>query len=849
MPSRQARLQSTIDLLEDPIGHHTWLAYALMCAAVATAYTVAGKVGLALALINPSASAVWPPTGIALAALLLFGSRLWPAVFAGAFIVNETTSGSLATSLAIASGNTAEAVVGAYLVNRFARGRQAFNNGRDFLRFVILGGLLSTAFSATVGVTSLAIAGLLDWPAYSRVWLTWWLGDATGAIVVTPVLVLWWLDPRVRWSRAQSIEIAFLLSALVTVAWIIFFQVRYPIDFLCVLPCVWAGFRFGRREAASATCVLAVIALWGTVRGVGPFGTYSANDALLLVQLFMAVTTIAGIMVGAAVDERQQAEAQLRLFNTDLEQRVRARTAGLQRALDDLTVAENRLEEAQHVAHTGSWEWTIADDRVWWSKELHRIYGLANASYQQFLGIVHPQDRQRIHDIGRRAVDDRQPFEYEHRVIRRDGDVRTIYGRGRVVEEGGRVVRIIGTAQDITERKRMEAQLFVAQKREALGRLVGGVAHDFNNVLTAIGGYTDLVLEALDAGHASRGELHEIKKSAERAAALTRQLLSFSQQHMIDPHVIDINAVIEGFVTMLRRLIGDNIIVHTSLAPHLSGIRGDGSRIEQIVMNLAVNARDAMPHGGQLTLETRNVTLDGRYGFSKPAHPPAGPYVVLAVSDTGCGIDDVIMPQVFEPFFTTKPPERGTGLGLATVYDIVKRFGGYVWVYSEVGKGTTFKIYFPAAHPRSVEVTSTPEDVSPELPSGVETVLLVEDDEAVRQVARGALRLRGYDVLEASTGDAALRLASACSRQINLVLTDVVMPGLDGPALVAALRRSRPSVKALFMSGYAQRAIVSHGLLTTETPFLEKPFTPAQLLRTVRTVLDTENHASRAAGL
>ena len=822
-----------------PSRHSRLARQALAWGGVLVAYTAAGKLGLALAFINASATAVWPPTGIAIAALLLFGYRIWPAVFVGAFIVNETTTGSAMTSFAIAAGNTAEALLGAHLTDRYARGYRAFSTERDFLRFVLLAGL-STTVSATVGATTLALGGFLDPGTYGRVWMTWWLGDTTGAIVVTPVLVLWCLDPRLRWSRAQRIEIALLFGVLAITAWMIFFRTSYPLGFLCVLPCGWAAFRFGQREAATATCVLAAIAIAGTIRGAGSFGVYPPNDALLLLHLFMAVTMVGGIVLGAAVDERRQAEAEVRLLNADLEQRVRARTTGLQKALDDVTVLEHRLEEAQAVAHTGSWEWTPADNHVWWSKELHRIYGLDAASHDGFLAIVHPQDRQRIHDIARRALENREPFEYEHRVVGADGEIRTVYARGRAVVEAGRVVRLIGTAQDITERKRMEAQLFVAQKREAIGRLVSGVAHDFNNLLTAISGYADLGLEAADASPQQRHDLLEIKRASQRATALTKQLLSFSQQHIIEPRVIDINGVIEALVTMLRRLIGENILVKTSLAANLSGIRADSSHIEQILINLAVNARDAMPRGGQIILETRNVFLDGRYGFSKPAHPPAGPYVLLAVTDTGCGMDDVVKAHAFDPFFTTKSAGQGTGLGLATVYNIVKRFAGYVWIYSEPNRGTTFKIYFPAAHASPSVVNRASEDFSATLPIGVETILLVEDDDAVRQVARSALQARGYDVLDAPTGEDGLILAQESQRHINLVVTDVIMPGLDGPALVAGLRRARPSIKALYMSGYAERAMLLQGLLAADMPFLEKPFTPAQLVRKVRMVLDTE---------
>jgi len=811
---------------------------------VAVTYTAAAKLGLALAFVNASATAVWPPTGIALAAVLILGRRrAWPGILAGAFLANETTAGSLTTSLAIAAGNTGEALVGASLVNRFAGGGAAFDRAKHLVLFVLLAGLVSTTVSATIGVTSLAFTGFASWPDYGRIWLTWWLGDAAGAIVVAPVLLLWRANPRVTWSRTQRVEVVLLLLALIVVGWVVFVEVTNPLEFLCLPLCVWAGFRFGQREAATATCLLSVIAVWGTAHGLGSFGRQSPNDALLLLQVFMAVTTIVGITVGAAVAERRRADDHVRQLNDDLERRVRTRTAELQSAHDELRASEARLEEAQAVAHIGSWEWQISLNRVWWSKELYQIFGVDSSaclpSYAAFLLAVHPDDRTMVSRVVQQALTDWQPFECEHRITRPDGDVRTLYAKGQMVQgESGRSPRMLGIAQDITQQKRLEAQLLQAQKREALGRLIGGVAHDFNNLLTVITGYTDSVLQDVEQTNPQRADLLEVRKAAERAAALTRQLLVFSRRQVLEPQVINPNVVIEAISGMLRRLIGDNIVVTTALASDLHGVKVDAGHFEQILVNLAVNARDAMPNGGTLMLETTNVVIDGWYGFSKPAHPPVGPYVLLAVSDSGCGIDDQVKAHIFEPFFTTKEPGQGTGLGLATVYSIVKRSDGYVWVYSEPNRGTTFKLYFPAAGISVPLPLAMAEHVATDVLTGAETVFLVEDDEDVLRVARAALRTHGYRVLDARSGDEARRLATGYPHRIDLVVTDVVMPGLDGPGLVEQLRVTRPKLKALLISGYSKRAIMQHGLVPPGTPFLEKPFTPAQLLHTVRALLD-----------
>ena len=285
---------------------------------LAVIYMLAGKLGLALAFVNASATAVWPPTGIALAAVLVLGPRVWPGIFLGAFLTNETTTGSVVTSLLIASGNTLEALVGAYLVNRFAGGRSAFDQGRDILRFVLLAGFVSTCVSATIGVTTLSLSGLSEWSAYRPTWLTWWLGDASGAIMVAPALLLWTANYDMRWSREQRRELCALIAALVVVAWLVFVVSEYPLAFLCIPICVWAAGRFGQREAATATCLLSLIALWGTVHGFGTFARDSVNDALLLVQAFLAVTSVIGLIVGAAVSRRNVAEDNLRRAYAEL---------------------------------------------------------------------------------------------------------------------------------------------------------------------------------------------------------------------------------------------------------------------------------------------------------------------------------------------------------------------------------------------------------------------------------------------------------------------------------------------------------------------------------------------------
>jgi signal transduction histidine kinase len=384
--------------------------------------------------------------------------------------------------------------------------------------------------------------------------------------------------------------------------------------------------------------------------------------------------------------------------------------------------------------------------------------------------------------------------------------------------------------------RQSEERLRQAQKMEAVGRLAGGVAHDFNNLLTVIISYSDLLLEDLGSDDPKRDDVDQIRKAAEGAAALTRQLLAFSRQQVLQPKALDLKATVAGTEKLLNRLIGEDVRLITFLAPDLGVVKADPGQIEQIIINLAVNARDAMPTGGRLTIEAANVDMGEAY---VRGHPPATPgrYVMLALSDTGIGMDEQTKARIFEPFFTTKEPGKGTGLGLATVYGIVKQSGGFIWVYSEPGHGTSFKVYLPRVD-EPAEPAAAP-TATAEPTRGTETVLVVEDAASVRMVTRQVLERYGYAVLEAPNGDTALRLAAGHHGPIHLLLTDVVMPGLSGRQLAEQLAQLRPDMKVLYASGYADHAIVHHGILEPGIAYLQKPFTPDALGRRVRQLLDS----------
>ncbi|HEV8346477.1 MAG TPA: PAS domain-containing protein [Vicinamibacterales bacterium] len=496
------------------------------------------------------------------------------------------------------------------------------------------------------------------------------------------------------------------------------------------------------------------------------------------------------------------------------------------------------LEKAQEVAHIGSWVADLGEpERLGWSRETHRIFGVPSGTFdgtaETFFSYVHPDDRDAVRAASRAAKRDGAPYDIEHRIVRGDGTVRWVHEQADVVRDGeGRAARMVGTVQDITERRLLEEQLRQSQKMEAIGRLAGGIAHDLNNALTAIGGYAELALGAIVGGPA-RADVQEIRRAAERAGSVTKQLLAFSRRQLLEPRVFSLNDAASAVVRLLSRLLGSDVVVRSAIGTSVPPVLGDPGQVEQAIINLAVNARDAMPDGGSLTLETGAVDVDDAFAR---AHVPMTPghYAVLRVTDTGHGMSRETQSRIFEPFYTTKAIGKGTGLGLSMVYGTMKQIGGFIFVDSEIGRGTTFSLYFPPAPTATVTATAPPTNGDRR---GHETLLVVEDEPAVRNLVASSLRKEGYHLLLASSAEEALEIVDTHQGPIDLVVTDAIMPGRSGVDLVRELTGRQPGLPVILMSGYTEETLPLRDLGDTIT-LLQKPFTPKDLRRRIRGILD-----------
>ena len=538
---------------------------------------------------------------------------------------------------------------------------------------------------------------------------------------------------------------------------------------------------------------------------------------------------------------RLAAQAAIAIRNAQILEAEHLARGTAERLVRALGESQERFQFLARATNDAVWDWDLVSDALWWNEGIQSLFGYAPAQvgpdHAWWQQRVHPEDLERVKAGVTEAVGGgAESWSAEYRYRRADGSYAEVLDRGYVLRDpDGRATRMIGAMMDVTQRKQLENELRQAQKMEAVGQLAGGVAHDFNNLLTIITGRSHLLLGRLQGDNAARHSVELIQKTADRAAALTRQLLAFSRKQVLQRRILDLNTLVEDTSAMLRRLIGEDVDLQLILRPAAGRVNADPGQLEQVLLNLAVNARDAMPRGGVLGIETDCARIEAAPPGRPEALPP-GQYAMLRVMDTGVGMDPATQARIFEPFFTTKEPGKGTGLGLSMVHGVVRQHGGAIQLRSVLDGGTTFEIYLPQVE-TPAEADALDDTASREV-MGRETILLVEDEDDVRLLAREVLERQGYRVIEAADGAHALGVCEAAPGRVDLILTDVVMPRMSGRELVDRVRASRPDMRVLYMSGYTEDAIVRHGVRDASTSLLGKPFAPADLVRKTREVLD-----------
>jgi two-component system cell cycle sensor histidine kinase/response regulator CckA len=898
----------------------------------------AARIGYLCAFPEEFAGFVWPPTGVALALVWLWGPRLLPAVAIASLISNVVASAPPAYSLLTAGGSALQTALAVWLLKAASFDRSLART-RDVVAFVGIGAFAAMTVGSTIGVASLWLADLTPSHTIVGVWTRWWLANAMGVLLVAPALLTWAPGaqaPPVRTHRAEWIG---TLVLVVIVDSLVFFGLvgryaQFALLFVTFPLLLWMGLRQPARWTTLAVSGTAAIAIAGTIGTYGPFTMPDLTLRLVVLWGYMGTVSVMTLLLAAAVSEaRAEAGSRSRLAaivdaTTDF-----VGTAALDGHIQSINPAGRRLVGVAADADVTSLR--IMQFHTPWSADVVRREGIpaarrdgvwsgetalvgedgreipvsqviiahtdqaggpaylstimrdmterlrienalrdreanlrlifdvapigivligpdgrflrANAAFERIVDYSFAELRSMtIYDItpledvplSRESLaalenEGREHVQIEKRYIRRDSThvwVRTYASAVR--DERGRFLHTVSLIADITDRRRLEEELLQAQKMESIGRLAGGVAHDFNNLLTAILGYVDLADMAASDEAQVRECLSPIRSSAERAGQLTRQLLAFARKQMIEPRLISLSALVGNLQQLLRRLLGEDIELVTRSDDGLWPVRVDAGQFEQVLLNLAVNARDAMPRGGHIVVDVRNVELDEADARAHADIAP-GSYVALSVADDGAGMTEEVQKRVFDPFFTTKGPGLGTGLGLSMVHGTVKQHGGHITIDSEPDRGTTVVIYVPRAF--GVDVAPPEPPACGETPRGDETLLLVEDEPLVREMAAASLRLAGYRVLAADSGDAALVAAGAHAGEIDLLLTDVVMPNMSGAELAARLLELRPGLRVLYTSGYTQDLLATRGV---DGAFLAKPYSPSVLAQHVRQVLD-----------
>lgn len=800
---------------------------ALTFAAIFVAYILAGELGLAIPLARANLTPFWPAAAVSLAALLVLGMEFWPAIMLADLTLRIFHGYKLIPSLGISIANVLEPIIGTWFLQSLDF-NPTLRRLRDVSRLIFFGAIVAPAAAGALWVAFRWWTLHLPLRTQLQVWFAWIGADAVSILLLAPAILVWHRRARKCWQLKSVAESIVAFAALIGVDALVFGMSAsnplhdYAVARLAFPFVIWLALRVGAEATMLGILSTGLIAIWGTIHGTGPF----VSDPIFPLHIFLAVLAFIGLVIAATISEHRESESSLKASQEQLrinEQRYR-----------DL------FENAQDFIATIDLEGRFTDV----NNSVLRVSGYSRDEFlrMRINDVVAESSREAAWSAFRSILKgDKPQGPIRLEMILKDGSILPVEISSRRLCQSGTPVGIQSIGRDVSWRKRLEEERLRSQKMEAVGRLAGGVAHDFNNLLGVILGYSDLSLQELHTDDPLRRNICEIRKAGKRAAEVTRQLLAFSRKQVLSPKVIDLNSIVGETSKMLLRLLGEDIQVTTKLAPSPMAVETDPAQMQQVIINLALNSRDAMPQGGQLVLETSSVVLDRGHGWTafEPLRQRGvsivpGRYVLLAVTDTGSGMDDHTKAKIFEPFFTTKPTGEGTGLGLATVYGFVRQSGGYIGVYSEVGHGTTFKIYLPE---KESPVYAIAHEEAIILPKGSETVLLVEDEQSLRELNRELMQSLGYTVLAASNGADALQMSAQHNGAIDLMLTDVVMPGMSGRELAERLALIRPRTKVIYMSGYTDNVIVKHGILEHGIDFLQKPFTQERLARKLREVL------------